>query len=76
MRALAFSPKGKFLASGDELGNVTVWDISNGKRIWNTQVGQVVESLSFSSKTHMLAAGLRDSTIPIWDISSVYSPKP
>ena len=75
IRALAFSPKGKFLASGDELGNVRVWDISNGKRIWNTQVGQVVESLSFSSETHRLAAGLRDSTIPIWDISSVYSPK-
>lgn len=73
MRSLAFSPDGQFLATGDEFGNITAWNTSDGTKVWRTQTGQVVESLSFSRNSSLLAAGLRDTTIYIWDVSSLRS---
>lgn len=73
MRSLAFSPDGQFLASGDEFGNITAWNTSDGTKVWHIQTRQVVESLAFSRNSNLLAAGLRDTTIYIWDVSSLRS---
>jgi WD40 repeat protein len=48
--ALAFSPDGKFLASGDGSGAISLWNIENQTPVWKTIVAenQYVFSLAFS----------------------------
>ena len=69
VRALTFSPGGKYLASGDERGNLVIWSLDLQKDVWRGQVeGQVIHSIAFSSDGQRLAAGIQDSRILIWDI--------
>jgi len=72
--ALAFSPDGSTLASGDDAGFVTLWDASNGKvRHKLTDLTGSVLGLAFSQDGKTVAAGVR--TIPgrsahrvaVWD---------
>ncbi len=64
-RALAFSPTSDYLASGDEAGNLRVWDISEGESvIWETYpIG--IQALAFSPSGEYLAVALWDATIQI-----------
>ena len=64
-RALAFSPTSDYLASGDEAGNLRVWDISEGESvIWETYPTGI-QSLAFSPNGEYLAVALWDATIQI-----------
>ena len=62
-RALAFSPSGEYLASGDEAANLRVWDISEGESvIWETYPTGI-QSLAFSPNGDYLAVALWDTTV-------------
>ena len=64
-RALAFSPTSEYLASGDEAGNLRVWDISEGESvIWETYPTGI-QSLAFSPSSAYFAVALWDGTIQI-----------
>ncbi|MCY3739379.1 MAG: hypothetical protein OXH00_00010 [Candidatus Poribacteria bacterium] len=64
-RALAFSTTSDYLASGDEAGNLRVWDISEGESvIWETYPTGI-QSLAFSPNGDYLAVALWDATIQI-----------
>lgn len=64
-RALAFSPTSDYLASGDEAGNLRVWDISEGESIiWETYPTGI-QALAFSPDGEYLAVALWDATIRI-----------
>ena len=64
-RALAFSPTSDYLASGDEVGDLRVWDISEGESvIWETYPTGV-QALAFSPNGGYLAVALWDATIQI-----------
>ena len=64
-RALAFSPSGEYLVSGDEASHLRVWDISEGDSvIWETYPTGI-QALAFSPSGEYLAVALWDATIQI-----------
>lgn len=64
-RALAFTPTSDYLASGDESGDLRIWDISEGESvIWETYPTGI-QALAFSPNGEYLAVALWDATIQI-----------
>src|SRR5262249_25461771 len=68
---LAFSPDGKLLASGDEDGQVCLWDGRSGEAT-RTLDGhaQWVSGVGFSSDGKTLVSGSHDKTVKLWDVGS------
>ncbi len=68
--ALSFSPCGRFLASGDKLGILRVWDVVTAKTVRGpseyTEKYPVIPSYSLSGA--LLAAGVNESTITVWNV--------
>ena len=64
-RALAFSPTSDYLASGDEAGNLRVWDLSEGESVIWESYPTGIQSLAFSPSGEYLAVALWDGTIQI-----------
>ena len=64
-RALAFTPTSDYLASGDESGDLRIWNISEGESvIWETYPTGI-QALAFSPNGEYLAVALWDATIQI-----------
>ena len=79
-RALAFSPCGKYLASGawwnrgveTEKVPIRLWEVATGENIatfWGHPTD--VQDLAFSPDGTLLASGSFDSTILLWDLKPV-----
>lgn len=71
--ALAISPNGRHLASGDLAGVVKIWDIAEGKLLKSlscetaTSKTKSVYSLSFCQDGKVLSACSADNTCRVWD---------
>ncbi|MEM7212876.1 MAG: hypothetical protein AAF479_13455 [Pseudomonadota bacterium] len=65
VRALAVSPDGILLATGDERGMLRVWEVDSGVMVSEFSTGRVIQSLAFSADGRRLALGLWDGTIGI-----------
>jgi len=70
-RAVAFSPDGRMLASGDEDDKIKLWDVASGKML-RTLAGHKdpVSCVAFSPDGRMLASGSIDGTAKLWTITS------
>ena len=68
---LAFSPDGSTLASADESGRITLWDVASGKQrsTLNSSAGETVTGMSFSPDGGILASTVKDR-ITLWDVAS------
>lgn len=57
--SLAFSPDGKLLAAGNDLGELQLWDIPNHKRIWSLKFdGLNVSQPAFGPDGKLMAIGI------------------
>jgi WD40 repeat protein len=74
VRALAFDPTGKYLATGAEDGRVAVYDLATGKPlpfIIKISPSEVL-SLAYSRDGAMLAGGNRGGDMLLWNAASGY----
>ena len=64
-RALAFSTTSGTLASGDEGGNLVLWDIRTDDAVWRETYPTGIQSIAFSPNGEAVAVALWDTTIQI-----------
>ena len=73
VRAVAFSPDGSMLATGDDNGNAYVWNVATGRRIatlTDFAHSMSVGAVAFSPDGSTLAAGDDSGSAYVWDVAT------
>jgi WD40 repeat protein/transcriptional regulator with XRE-family HTH domain len=69
--SLAYSPDGKFLATGSEEGTVKLWEVATGQCL-RVMIGhsEWVQSIAFSPDGQWLASGSGDRKVRVWEVAT------
>ena len=67
VRALAFSPDERTLATGSWDGSIKMWDIQSGTLLWTSWFTDNIECLTFAPDGCTLASGGDDATVQLRD---------
>ena len=72
VEAIAFSPDGKYLATGCTDGLARVWDVSTGKEIAHIAHNdhEYILSIAFSPDSKYVISGSSDKTAKVWEAAS------
>ena len=71
---MAFSPDGRWVASGGGDSFVKVWDSHAGEFVRGFRGHKgIVTSVAFSPDGRRLLSGSRDKTVKVWDVTSKVS---
>jgi WD40 repeat protein len=81
VQSVTFSPDGRTLASGDNIGNIQLWDVADPTRphLLGQAVisgGWSIQSVTFSPDGRTLAVGDYGGTIRLWDVANPAHPRP
>jgi guanine nucleotide-binding protein subunit beta-2-like 1 protein len=69
LNTVTVSPDGSLCASGGKDGVAMLWDLSEGKRLYSLEAGDIIHALCFSPNRYWLVAATSTS-IKIWDLES------
>lgn len=69
INAVTVSPDGSLCASGGKDGTAMLWDLSEGKRLYMLEAGDIIHALCFSPMRYWLVAATQKH-IKIWDLES------
>jgi guanine nucleotide-binding protein subunit beta-2-like 1 protein len=69
LNTVTVSPDGSLCASGGKDGVAMLWDLTEGKRLYSLEAGDIIHSLVFSPNRYWLCAATT-SSIKIWDLES------
>jgi len=69
VNTVTVSPDGSLCASGGKDGSVRLWDLAEGKHLYQLESQDIVHTLVFSPTRYWLCAGTQQS-IKIWDLES------
>ncbi|QSV66732.1 MAG: NACHT domain-containing protein [Aphanizomenon flos-aquae DEX188] len=69
--AVAFSPDGKVLATGEKDGRVRLWNVITGKELLTLRGhSSGVYSVAWSGDSQTLASGSDDNTVKLWNVQT------
>ena len=69
--ALAFSPDGRFLAAGDDAGQIHVWDVQKQQIVTQFQGDpEYIAAVKFSPDNRILAGAGYEGNIKLWKVQS------
>ena len=69
LNCVTVSPDGSLCASGGKDGTAMLWDLSEGKRLYSLEAGDIIHALCFSPNRYWLCAATTQC-IKIWDLES------
>ena len=66
--AMAFTPDGKLLVSGDRAGNLCVWETAGGRELWtlNGHKGAITGAVCAAG---VAVSASEDGTVKVWDLA-------
>ena len=68
--SVAYSPDGKFIASGSYDKTVRIWNLEDGKEILKLEGHQKdITSVAYSPDGKFIASGCADKTVRIWNLA-------
>lgn len=70
VRTVAYSPDGKFIASGSNDGTLKLWDTTTWNVVYTREHERVVNDVAFSPNGKYIVSGSSDSTVRIWETAT------
>jgi WD40 repeat protein len=71
IHSFTFSPNGKLLATGNDGGNLSLWDAKDGSLLMTAEVESDIQALTFSPDGSLLGLGAHSGVAHLYEVSEL-----